>query len=320
MAAQPSVSVLFLTKERPQLLQRAVNSVLDDPATAEVIVVVDGDDPGTADLLSGMKQAEPRLRVTSLPPPGADDLDSMQRGRDHGAAFAGADVILALDDDVVAHPGLVSGHAARHADREDAVVVGYMPVATAPGWPASQAPVRFYAESYESTCERYEADPESILRGLWGGNVSVRRDRWLRAIEAGRVRCYHEDKEFGIVLSRAGLRGLFDRGLRGDHYYERNLRGFVARAETSTAAQAQLRAAYPDAEVPEVLEDDSSRGRLARRIVAPAAAWWLVKWTLIGAITLAGALRIRRLEDLGARLLWRLAEEHSAQRLAGQRR
>ncbi len=197
-------------------------------------------------------------------------------------------------------------------------MVGYMPVATPPRWPASQAPVRFYAEAYEDTCVRYESDPGAILRGLWGGNVSIRRDRWLAAIEAGRVRCYHEDKEFGIVLGRAGLRGSFDRSLRGDHFYERNLRGFVARAETSTAAQAQLREAYPDAEVPEVLGTESGGGLRGPVLgaIGPAPAWWAVKWALIGATTLFSALRLRRLEDHSATLLWQLAERRSARRLA----
>lgn len=308
--------MVFLTMDRPQLLERALSATLADPATSEAVVVVDGNDPETATLLSRMVEADSRVRLTRTPPPGPNGLDNVQRGRDHGVAEASCEVVLAFDDDVVPQPGLVSGHARHHRDDpEHLVVVGYMPVVTPPRWPRSHAPVRLYQEAYEAHCEDYAANPDAILRNLWGGNVSIRRESWLAAIEAGRVPCYHDDQEFGLLLERQGFVAVFDRGLRGDHWYARTLRGMATRAEKSVQAVATLRAAYPGALPP----DEPWRRRRLRGLLLGVtrsrAGWFAVRWALISATTLAAALRLSRFEDFGARALWRVATERAAARL-----
>jgi hypothetical protein len=311
MSDLPSVTVMFITRGRAQLVRRALSAVLEDHATAEAIVVVDGDDPITTDVLGRLAVEDARIKVTHTPP-GPDHLDSMQRGRDHGAKLAASDVVLSLDDDVVARPGMVSGHAERHVGDDDRLlVVGYMPVAARPRWPRSYAPIRFYSESYEEHCEQYAADPSYILKHLWGGNFSLRRADWLAAIGAGRVRCYHEDKEFGLLLARQGYRAVFDRDLRGDHWYDRDLRGFVQRAEKTVPAQAQLRAAYADVIEDAPWEDLPQHPvlRVLLRLSRPAAGWFGVRWSLISLASLAAALHLRRLENRSAEILWRIASE-----------
>jgi GT2 family glycosyltransferase len=308
----PSVSVLFLTRGRPDLIDRAVSAVLEDSATTEVVVVVD-DDPVTHRALVRRAEADPRIRVTTTPPPGEDNLFRVQRGRDHGARLASSEVILALDDDVVARPGLVSGHARRHATGEEGLVlVGYMPVASRRRWPWSHAAVEMYSDSYEDHCRRYDEAPEEILRVLWGGNVSLRRSRWLEAIEGGRVHCYLEDQEFGLLLLRRGSRGEFDRDLLGDHWYERDLRSFVKRAEVTTGAHDVLRSAYPDLVDPEEPLDRRRSLDVLIRIASIPGGWPVLRWSLIAFITLASALRLGKLERTGVEVLWRVASERAA--------
>jgi hypothetical protein len=310
MAELPSVSVMFVTRGRPQMIHRALTAVLDDPATSEAIVVIDGEDPETTELLTTI--GDSRIRVTHTPPAGPDGLDSTQRGRDHGAGLASSDVVLALDDDVIAGPGLVSGHARHHTgDDGRLLVLGYMPVATRIHWPRSSAPVRIYSATYEQHCDEFEADPGSILKRLWGGNLSLRRGDWLDAIEAGRVPCYQEDKEFGLLLARQGFRAIFDRDLRGNHLYDRDLRGFVRRAEMTPPSQAALRAAYAD-----VIEDqawiDLPQHPIIKALIRPSGSsvgWFAIRWMLIALASLAAALRLTRLEDRAAELLWRVASE-----------
>jgi GT2 family glycosyltransferase len=308
----PSVSVMFVTRGRPKLIDRAVSAVLEDPATAEVVVVVD-DDPETETAMARRAAVEPRIRVTTTPPPGEDDLFRVQRGRDHGARLASSEVILALDDDVVARPGLVSGHAHRHAGSEEGLVVfGYMPVASRRRWPWSHAAVEMYSDSYEDHCRRYEESPEEILRVLWGGNVSLRRSRWLEAIEGGRVRCYLEDQEFGLLLLRRGSRGEFARELLGDHWYERDLRSFVTRAEATTGAHEVLRSAYPDLVDPEEPLDRRRSLDVLIGIASLPGGWPVLRWSLIAFVTLSSALRLGKLERTGVEVLWRVASERAA--------
>jgi glycosyltransferase involved in cell wall biosynthesis len=87
MTPAPAVSVVIPTLGRPDLVQRAVASVLGQTmADLELIVVVDGDDPPTLAALSGI--GDPRLTVIA---------NAVSRGA-AGARNAGA--AAARDDDV----------------------------------------------------------------------------------------------------------------------------------------------------------------------------------------------------------------------------
>jgi hypothetical protein len=327
--AQPTIAVVIITGGARAVFDRTLDAVLADPGTSEVIVVFDSDaEPSSAGKGAGARRhrleqltkSEPRLRVVPLPPEGPDGLWRVQRGRDHGAELATSEVVLGLDDDVVLDPGVVSGHAAAHAAEDDLVVIGHMPVATRHRWPRGDATVRYYAGSYESHCQHYEEHPGEILKALWGGNISVRRERWLAAVRRPRLQVWgHDDQELGLLFLREGMRGRFDRNLRGSHYYERTLAGFVERAEKSPAAQATLFAANPD-----LLEPPApARGR-RDRAAAPLLAisksdlgWRLVEAGLKGLLVAAGVLRLRGLGDQGADFLWFVARERAARRLAG---
>jgi hypothetical protein len=143
--------------------------------------------------------------------------------------MARGDVVLFLDDDVVAAPGIVRAHARRHASVSRAVVVGYMPVVTPddhdPRWPT----IRLYASEYERRVAEYERDSSDVLMHLWGGNFSMRRSDCLAvgmADTAYRAR-YYPDRDFGLRCLEHGLVGLFARDARATHLYRRSLASFV---------------------------------------------------------------------------------------------
>jgi hypothetical protein len=305
------------------VFDRALEAVLADPGTTEAIVIVDSDaEPSNAGRGSGLRRRRleqmaaeiPQLRVVPLPQDGPDGLWRIQRGRDHGAKLATSEVVLALDDDVVLDPGVVSAHAAAHADEDDLVVVGYMPVATRHRWPRGNATIRHYASSYEGHCDDYEEHPSEILKALWGGNVSVRRDRWLEAVRRPRLQVWgHDDQELGLLFLREGMSGRFNRSLYGRHYYERSLAGFVERAEKSPPAQAKLVAANSDLIEPSP-PAYGRRDQIARPLLflsRSAVGWQLVRAGLKGLMATAGVLRLNRLGDASADFLWFLARERS---------
>lgn len=88
-----SVTAIITTRFRPQLVQRAVASALQQThACAEVLVIIDGNDPETALALESLE--EPRLRVLStLAPVGGSEA------RNIGVRAARAAWIAFLDDD-----------------------------------------------------------------------------------------------------------------------------------------------------------------------------------------------------------------------------
>jgi glycosyltransferase involved in cell wall biosynthesis len=199
-----------------------VAAILADPGTAELIAVVDGCRDGSLERLEAMAAADSRLRPMWIENRGENGA------RDAGVRAASHPVVLLIDDDVLARPGLVGGHAAHHAERDDLVVVGSMPVPDAVQ-ARGGAPARLYGAWYEGQCRRYEAEPDRVLENLWAGNVSLRREHALAvglenpAFDAR----YNPDRDLGLRLAAAGLTGRFDRALAADHLYERSLGAFL---------------------------------------------------------------------------------------------
>lgn len=216
------ISVAITAYNYAEELGTTLAPLLRDPATAEVVVVVDGSRDGSFETLQRMAAEEPRLRPFFIE----------NRGRTGAWQFAidqtRCEIVLSLDQDVVAHEGLVSGHAALHAEAPGRVVLGYMPTVKPPRMPGSFV-IERYADEYERVCALWERDPRAVLGRLWGGNLSIAA-RALSAAggcDAGVGLEYCHDRELGLRLRNAGLEGIFDRGLRADHRFERSIPGFL---------------------------------------------------------------------------------------------
>ncbi len=232
---QDSISVVIPTYNRRSTLAAIIEPLRADPATGELVIVVDGGDDGSMEMLLAWSRDDPRLR------PIYQDNAGSNAARERGVREATGSVVLMLDDDVEADPGLVSGHLRYHAARRGLVVVGYMPVSRTyrPGTEATIAAI--YSDSYEETCRSYEKDSTAILKRLWSGNVSMRRDDVLRVGLAAPFEIrYHVDLEFGLRCARAGLVGLFDRSLSATHHYARTLDQFSRDNWRGGVAYAQI--------------------------------------------------------------------------------
>jgi hypothetical protein len=291
--------------------------VLEDPDTGEVVVVVDGSHDGSFELLSEWSRTEPRLRPVFQE--NAGDGAARQRGLE-AARF---DVVVVLDDDVIASPGLIGAHARHHRDDNGEgvgrVVLGYMPTGVPQPRQPGQVTTILYAQEYEAQCRVYEQDPESILRGFWMGNFSMPRQGAVAvslAMQFGLGR--HADREFGLRCRTAGFEATFDRSLLAVHSHRRSLRRFAAENRASGADRMTLRQAYPELALDEAADDGGPEGR-------PGVA--RVVWRLVGSSLLrplcaplamatcfvAGRLRLWRLETVAARVLRRIELSYGAQ-------
>jgi glycosyltransferase involved in cell wall biosynthesis len=304
--ASTVLSVVIPTYNRRGNLTRVVQPLLDDPSTGEVIVVVDGARDGSLELLEEWSSREPRLRAMFQENAG----EGVARQR--GVEAARFEVVVLLDDDVVADPGLVSGHARHHTGDEDLVVVGYMqtkvPVPRMPG----QAATFLYADDYEKQCAGYEADPDSILVFLWMGNLSMRRSSALRVGIQSAIRfSRHEDMDFGLRCRRAGMTAAFDRSLAAEHVFARTLRRFASDFRDSGASRRLLMREHP--EVAQYI--DPMHGRrayvrvgcavLSSRLVRPVSTR-----LMIAAAEGAGRLRMWSVETLCARVLRKIEVQY----------
>lgn len=94
-AATPRVSVIVPTRDRADLLARAIESVVAQTVSQwELIVVDDGSTDGTADLLKRLVGEDSRIRVERLASPAG-----APSARNCGARLAGAEYLAFLDDD-----------------------------------------------------------------------------------------------------------------------------------------------------------------------------------------------------------------------------
>jgi glycosyltransferase involved in cell wall biosynthesis len=240
------------------------------------------------------------------------DNGGAARAQQTGVEAAVGDVVLIIDDDVIAAPGLVTGHARQHAAREGIVVLGYMPTrASAHPEPGGHA-TALYARAYEQSCARYEHDPQEILRSLWGGNVSLRRRDCLRVplATSGFRERYHYDREWGLRLLKAGLAGVFDSSLLAEHRHWRPLEAALRDARNEGKGRVRLHQLHGDVLGP--LDTAAFERNL------PPPARWLVRAArygrfysmLLALLTrltrLAGRLRLPGLERRAVQLLRRM--------------
>lgn len=300
------------TYRRRDRLHAVLAPLLADPAALEVVVVVDGSDDGSIELLRDLARTQPRLR------PIWQENAGEGAARHAGVRAATGDVVLLLDDDVVAEPGLVAGHAARHGDGVPRVVVGYMPTPEPRPDDAAAFATRLYAEAYEGRCARYESEPETVLRHLWAGNISLPREACLDvglSSDAFTER-YHPDRELGLRLLEAGLEGVFDRSLRATHHHDRGLDAFVRDARSQGAGWTLVHLLHPQSAGP--LPADRFRAGLPRPLAAlidacrrPRVAA-TVSSALAQAVWITGRVGPRPAQLPLARLLRRVEQQRGA--------
>jgi len=222
----PRISVVVPTFNRCERLHRVLRSLaeqdLDEPF--EVIVVSDGSTDGTNDY----------LRSDDLPLPILACLQENQGpagARNAGVSRASGDLVVFVDDDVVAEPDLLRHHRdahERHGDR--AVVIGPMlnpPDHAMSPWIAWEQAM--LAKQYDDMLAgKYQATP----RQFYTGNASVRREHLLAAGGFDTTFRRAEDIELSFRLHDQGLTFHFEPDARGRHYAERSYESWKATAYT----------------------------------------------------------------------------------------
>lgn len=117
--------MLIPTYRRPRLLALCLDSLRSQtvpPGDFEVVVVDDCSGPETVEILTGAEATMPTLRWVSQP-----ENRGPAAARNRAIEMASSDLLLFLDDDIVASPTLVERHLAAHSeDRGPVGVVGHV--------------------------------------------------------------------------------------------------------------------------------------------------------------------------------------------------
>jgi hypothetical protein len=228
---------------------------------------------------------------------------------------AAGEIVLVLDDDLEATPGLVSAHARHHRAAPNLVVLVDSPIVTQALTETNAVTASLYGDAYERSCRSFEERPADLLVHLYGGHMSIRRSACLRIGVSSKhfQERYHPDREFGIRCLKAGLVGRFDRSLLAPHHYTRSLSAFRSDVRSQGAATVVIHRLHPDVLGP--VDPDSSLDG------APTAARWMIRLSrfrhlhdatsaaVTSTVRLLGQLHAFSLQRSAAKLLSRMEHQ-----------
>ena len=216
-ASQLKCSIVVTTWKRPLLLRDTLNSLLcQSYPNYEVIVVCDGEDADVRGI-SREFQREERIHWAFH----AENC-GLPAARNTGAREAGGDVLLFLDDDVLAAPDLVAAHMLHHLNAPS----GHPLAVTSLAEEDRQTQLTSYLderlhENWKKLLESFrsvlsasgeESIGEEIERIVcFGLNSSIRRELFLSYGGFNeKFRASDEEAELGLRLYLAGVEFVFE--------------------------------------------------------------------------------------------------------------
>ena len=223
MQSELSISVVIPTFRRAVSLRATLESLAKDVhasgmASAQVIVVCDGEDEGTRALAQSFTAAT--LQILWI---FHEENLGLPSARNTGAARAASDLVLFLDDDVDAAPGLLREHIAVHAVAEQAEpgfkYVACGRIVEAPLQKQTSRTGEFLEQSWVQTLARHEeglrtgeTDPNlagALELSCFGLNCSMRRELFAETDGFNPLlRWMDEELEYGVRLYMQGVRFL----------------------------------------------------------------------------------------------------------------
>jgi GT2 family glycosyltransferase len=291
--------VIIPTHNRSAMLARTLDALerqTCEAETFEAVVVANACTDNTAAMVAARRERSPfSLRLIERPEPGASGA------RNAGADKTRAPLLIFLDDDIEASPGLVAAHLDAHRRRAGlqspgCVVIGYLPVAPQPE-----------RDLFAMTLGAWWEAMFDLMRGaghrfkytdLLSGNFSVPRELFLAAGGFDtRYRC-HEDYELGYRLLRAGAHFVFAEDASGVHADRSRVPEACARKRAEGYADVQLAQQYPELRTGLLL---------ARPLTWKQKMWW---WSAFHAPRLGDAAAqtfvdiLPAIERLGLRMTW----------------
>jgi glucosyl-dolichyl phosphate glucuronosyltransferase len=309
----PRASVIVPTFHRPASLYRCLRSLLEQSCPPEQYEIIVVDNACDADTLAVIEELDcpNRIRYIAEPNPG------LLAGRHRGAAEAGADVLVFVDDDIVARrdwlPSLLSVF--------DDPSVGMAGGRSLPRWevapPAwletfwSDTPYGGRMCAPLSLIDLGEHSRDIDPRYIWGVNLAIRRAALVRAggfnpdSIPDRFQMWQGDGETGLARKarRAGIRAVYVPGAIVEHvvprhrlteeYFER--RGFYQGVCDSFAD----------------LREGRGRPRVSLRSEAGRLLWLLR--SLLPSTEARAAAKAQRRYRNGRRAGYRFHQEHAMQ-------
>ena len=274
----PAVSVVIPSKNGALRLVETLAALANQACQApfEVIVVDDGSDDGTAEVASRTELRDGSVRVVRHPA-------SKGRGaaRNSGVDVALGAVVLFLDDDMTARPGVVEAHRVFH-QTTDAAARGNVTLAD-PGQDSCFA--RFLRREEAFELQQLLANAGDLPFGLsQSGHLSVRRSAFVDAggFDTSITQYGFEDIDLGYRLRQRGVRLAFLPAAHSVHRaFMTDLTRYLDRHWEAGRAAKQWVERNPGGEFREYLRLDPPASLGALRVPAGLAALRLTNRMLL---------------------------------------
>lgn len=238
-AAPPAMSVIVPTSgRRPASLRRCLAALGGQRGAPDFeLVLVDDGDPASVRSL-GLTADFP-LRVIETGGAGA------AAARNAGAAAAAGELLVFVDDDVIAEPELLATHAERQGAASGVVLVGSYPPRPRGEGLASQLAALWWFDAFD----RMERAVAHTFVSALTGNMSVRAADFEASggFDEAFPRSGREDWEWGIRLRERGLRIEYEPEARAWHEYELSTEQRLRAAELEGHGDALILARHPGA-------------------------------------------------------------------------
>lgn len=200
MPFEKKISVQICSYNRKTLLKEAVSCLFDQTLPKdqyEVIVVDDGSTDGTADMIAALKSPINLVFIRQ-------EKEGLAAGRNKGIRKAQGEIILFIDDDVLADRRLLEEHVYSHERYPNSVIKGwvnhvdFLARPQTPKWT-----LRDYSRAF-----------------FWTSNVSVAKHDLVNAglFDESFTEYGWEDLELGLRLKAGGLQSRTNRKAIGYHY------------------------------------------------------------------------------------------------------
>jgi glycosyltransferase involved in cell wall biosynthesis len=245
----PELSIVVASHNRSDLLRACLLSLERQtaaPESFEVVVMLDGCTDGSAEMLASLATGF-TVSAVSQPQSGSS------AARNAGAARALGRILLFLDDDEEAAPGLVGAHLDGHARNQRAVCFG--PIERRVPANADRL-ARIRAAQGREHNQHLKERPFTYLDG-YGGNCSVTRAAFGEvggyAVDLRR----EMDFEFAYRLHAAGVEFVFLPDAEVTEYRTNGWRQLLADAEVRGSVAVELYHRHP----PMIVEMELARYR-----------------------------------------------------------
>ena len=196
-------SICIPTYNRREILLRTLQSLnvqTAPPDSYEVIVADDGSSDGTPEMLATL-QTRYRLRCVTQPNAGPAAASNT------AARLAEHEVLIFLDDDQIASPGLVKAHLDAHEDHGPVLVQGLYPLA--PGCKRRGSSL-LYDRHLMAALEPIDV-VHPMTPHIWSANISVPRSTWaeIGGFDESFREYGGEDTDFGVRAAATGVPVIF---------------------------------------------------------------------------------------------------------------